>query len=199
MSDLATAELAIPLASPVKRRGREVTELILREPIVSQVHPAELDLKPGFAESDLRKYQIKLIAHAAGVPDDLDLVGGLPISKIERAAQYLQDWIDAKGCTVPAEAQESWLMALDKPIVTNAGEVSDLYLHEPSGDQVERASRPKRGQFGPGQVRAYEITLVALVAGVSEVVVRALPITRHVLAVRFIESFFLGGRRTGTI
>ena len=89
--ELPEAELIIPLDPEIKHEGGTITELCLHEPTAEQVRKAESFLRHGVNPLSLREYQISLVVSVTGV--NRKVIEQVPVSKLVKAADYLQDFI----------------------------------------------------------------------------------------------------------
>jgi hypothetical protein len=198
MSDVEqTNHLVLDLAAPLEVKGKSISAITLREPIVRHVRQAERVLIAGHGQAELRLYQIKLVAGVTGL--DEEHVSKLPIRILNAATRWLQPMINRKTEEGPAEQPDTHVLTLDPPVELSNRTVSELFLREPTAKEMQLAESHLRGQFGAGQVRSYEVALVSRVSGVSEAVIESLLITQHNEAIQYIENFSNAGQRIGAI
>jgi hypothetical protein len=83
--------LDIELDPPVEDNGKTYSTLHLEEPTGLMVERAEAELAGAMSVHALRKYQISLVSHGAGVPRSV--VNKMRISQIREAADFLSRFI----------------------------------------------------------------------------------------------------------
>ena len=88
----ALPEYIIQLDTPISKGGDECTSLTLREPKGIHVRRAEQELKETSVES-MRRYQFRLVSEVSGVK--VTLIEEMPVSVVNRAASYLQSFVQA--------------------------------------------------------------------------------------------------------
>lgn len=197
MSELP-AELVIPLDPPIDAPGGgKVAELQLKEPYAVQVANADRETTRGFSQHTLRRRNIAMISLVSNIP--ADVVRKMPIGVIRAATDFLQAFLDDD---VEAEIDfaanpKDWEMPVSPAIRIGPLEFSTLRLREPTAETVEKAEE-KLGTSGTGYaLRQYQITLVALTAGVDPAVAGRLRIRELNAASVYIQRFISGGPAIG--
>lgn len=92
MSDLPEV-MTIEVKPPVEFKGRTYAEIVVREPTAKQVRQAEQNMGSGVTMGSMRNRKIWLVSLAADIP--VPAVEMMPISAVERAAAYLEGFINA--------------------------------------------------------------------------------------------------------
>jgi len=91
--DEQPAELVIEIDPPIVMKGGTYDSITLREPKVIEVRQAENHLRTNVNMETMRRFQVALVAKVAGV--DEPVIEGLPISKLNQAVTYLQNFISS--------------------------------------------------------------------------------------------------------
>ena len=80
-------------------------------------------------------------------------------------------------------------LVLDPPIKVGAKTYDRLHLAEPTARMVEKAEQELGGSLTIHALRLYQITLVAVAAGVPRSVVEAMPVSQVKQAADFLGAF----------
>ena len=89
-------------------------------------------------------------------------------------------------------------LELEPQIEFKGGRYDALHLREPKVIEVRQAESHLRGNFGPEQLRKYQIALIAKVANVPEPVAEALPISKLNAAWKYLRGFIEPSQETGS-
>lgn len=95
------------------------------------------------------------------------------------------------------ELPASLIIPLDPPVEFKGGKYEQLTLREPNLAEVRKAETRLRNQSNVEALRAYQVALIALVAGVPEPMLDLLPIRIVEKGWRYLEFFLGGGQATG--
>lgn len=165
----------IALRKPVGPKGREITELRLREPRAGEVLRASHETGRGLAKS--------LLSQVTG--NDISIIEMLPGRVCDRALNYLMTFVEPilapPGDAVPEEPPEEMTITLAETIQVGTTWIPELSLREPTlGELI-------KGDKYDGVQRT--VVMVALVSGLPRAVIELVPITDFARAAQYIHSF----------
>lgn len=200
---MTALELVIPLARPITKAGRSVSEITLSEPTAGQVRHCERLLRTptpygNYLDAEVRAYQIELVGRVSGIGDEI--AGDLPVSKLDKAAAWLHEqFIVSKRPKDWVADTESDQLVIDLPAAIKVAEISydQLILREPTSGEVKKAESSLRANWGAEDKRRHDLWLVAYAAGIPYPAVEAMPISIVVKAYEWLENFTVASRRIG--
>lgn len=185
----------IDLVPPLTVDGATIEQLKLHEPNGLQVRQAELLMAQSVNVATQRAAHIKLVAAVSGVPQAG--IGALPISILNRAADYLQAFVDT-FLEPFADPAPELVIDLDPPLeVKDKGKFERLELREPDTSTVAKAEQLVAKGFNIESLRRYKLKLVADVSGVPLPIVELMPIRVLNRGAAYLQGFIESGRRTG--
>ena len=92
MSELPQS-LVVNFDRPIAYNGNQYESIELSEPTMKQLRAAYRELSNGGNAEQMAKFQIALVREVSGAP--LQVVEGMPISKMNEAFDYLQGFMNA--------------------------------------------------------------------------------------------------------
>jgi hypothetical protein len=166
----------IALRKPVGPKGKEITELRLREPRAGEVMRASRETGRGLA--------LSLLTQVTGV--DGDVIEALPSRVCDAALDYLMTFVTpltakAKKKAPPSEPLDEMTVTLAETLQIGTTWVTELNLREPTlgelinGDKYDGIQRT--------------VVLVALVSDRPRAVIELVPITEFTKAADYVLGF----------
>jgi hypothetical protein len=173
----------ITLRKPVGPKGREITELRLREPRAGEVLKASRETGRGLA--------LSLLTQVTGA--DIAAIQALPGRVSDRALEYLMTFVDpiiaAPNEDADEEPPEEMTITLAETLQIGTTWVSELKMHEPTLLELIK------GEKYEGMQRV--LVLVALASELPRAVIEMLPISEYAKAAGYVVPFMQGVRPSG--
>jgi Phage tail assembly chaperone proteins, E, or 41 or 14 len=174
----------ITLRRPVGPKGREISELSLREPRAGEVLKASRETGRGLA--------LSLLTQVAGA--DIEAIQALPGRVCDRALDYLMTFVapilaEPTEDAAPAEQPDELTIPLAETLQIGTTWVSELNLREPTlGELI-------KGDKYEGMQRT--VVLVALASGLPRAVIELVPISEFAKAASFVLGFTEAAPKSG--
>jgi hypothetical protein len=171
----------IKLRKPIGLKGKEITEITLREPTAGEVLEASTKTGRGLA--------LSLLSQVTGI--DSGIIEMLPGRVSDKALGYLMTFVDPilSDAVDAEEPPEELIVALDNTIEMGTTWVNELTLREPTlGELI-------KGDKYTGMQRT--IALVALVSGQPRAVIERVPISKFATASRYVIGFIDAAPESG--
>jgi hypothetical protein len=165
----------ITLRKPVGPKGKEITELRLREPRAGEVMRASRETGRGLA--------LSLLMQVTGV--EMAVIEALPGRVSDRAFGYLMTFAEPilalETNDTPEDPLDEMTITLTETLQIGTTWVTELNLREPTlGEMI-------KGDKYDGLQRT--VVLVALVSGLPRAVIEMVPISEFAKAAKFTNSF----------
>lgn len=199
MSEATPADdtLEIALDPPIKFKGGEIASLTLQEPTAKQVRDAEKRLDAMFSPPSITEYHMELVRSVSGLSEDA--VKLLPVSKLNAAAEFVRNFIDAEP--PPSDGDDALMpmleVTLDPPLTWNKATYTAIQLREPTIEELRKAKSFQRLAITPYTTRCCDMQLLEAVSGLPAAVIHSLPIRKLVEASIILARFTTGGLTIG--
>lgn len=176
-------EHVITLKRPVGPKGKEITELRLREPTAGEVLRASRETGRGLA--------LSLLTQVTGA--DTAVIEALPSRTADKAFAHLMQYVEPVLSEPEGDDEPPEEVTIPLRDTLNAGGtawISELTLHEPTLSDLIKAEKYD------GMQRV--LALVALSSGLPRAVVEMIPITDYAKAARYVMGFIQGVPDSGS-
>ena len=172
------ATLRLAIDPPVKLGAGVFSELVLREPRVSEVQKAEAVLGGVATPESVLDSEVALVSLVSEPSWPIEALQDLPVRILDQATEFVTAFGEAREET----AGETLEIELATPVEVAKGSFRTLTLREPKVSERKRASQHLSKGVTTASMRRFEITLVGEITGWPQPALLKLPISTFVRA-----------------